>query len=103
MLDVESQPIPTTNLNGNPLGELRVSAVRAVLGAPVAAANGEGSPQDHRRLAMIRAEWFDVAAEIGLPASDVSCWIWDELALRQLVEAFDARTETRQHGWLLVR
>jgi hypothetical protein len=74
-----------------------------VLGATAAAGTGENAPQEHRRLAKIRAEWFEVATELGLPASDVSCWIWDERALRQLIEAFDSRAEHRDHGLFIVR
>lgn len=103
MLEIDTLQSEPAALNGNPLSELRLNAVRAVLSAGFDDRDEDGLIQDDRRLALIRAEWLGVANEIGLPVGDVASWMTDDLILRQLIEAFDIKTRSRPHGLFVIR
>jgi len=103
MYEIDTPQFPAGDLNGNSLRELRINAVRAVLGAQAPDAGSEGTVQDNRRLAMVRAEWLAVAAELGLPVSDVRAWMTDDGVLQRLVDAFDMRSALHRHGVFIVR
>ena len=103
MIDFDSLQSLTADLNGNPLCDLRLNAVRAVLGAQYAGDTSPGSVQDDRRLAMIRAEWLAVAASLGLSVGNIASWMGDDRILRTLVEAFDSQIVMRQRGLAAIR